>query len=335
MRKRILLVHSGNETFVKLDQVYLSQNFYVNMLHAAHPFPFKFWEYWQGLQRADLLFCWFASWNSFWAILISRIINKPSIVIVGGYDTANDPKSNYGHQRGGVMKYLSCWAMRSATKISSFSHFSRNEVERNTNIPKDHVQMIYLGVPDQLINHNTQKNDNLILTVGTVNWENLTRKGLESFVRSAKYLREFEFVLVGKWSDDSIHYLQSIASENVHFTGRLSDPELIEYYQKAYYYVQASSHEGFGLSVAESMLARCVPIVSIVGSLPEVVGECGVYLRNCEPATIAETIKNIPKDKHIGEKARQRVLTMFPPENRIAGLSTLIDDVLQSHMQDH
>ena len=62
------------------------------------------------------------------------------------------------------------------------------------------------------------------------------------------------------------------------FTGWLSDEELQDLYRRASVYVQASRHEGFGLAVAEAMLAGCVPVVMNVTAMPEVVGDAGVLI---------------------------------------------------------
>lgn len=326
MSLSILLVHSGNETFVRLDQKFLSEHFQVQMLYVPLPFPINLFRYWQGIRKADLLFCWFASWNCLWGIVISKLYNIPSVLVIGGYDVAKDHKANYGHQRGGIKKLLSRLAMKYATNLTSFSYYSRDEAERNANIPSSRIEVIYLGVPDRFSNAELSRKEQMILGVGNIDWVNLKRKGWESFVRAAKHLQEFTFVLVGNCTDGSIDYLKSIAGKNVIFTGRISDDELNRYYQRASYYVQASSHEGFGLSVAEAMLAKCIPIVSQVGSLPEVVGDCGLYLDDCEPETIAKTINNIPENSDLGNRARQRILELFPPEKRIEKLWRLIEN---------
>lgn len=99
-----------------------------------------------------------------------------------------------------------------------------------------------------------------------------------------------QFVLAGKWRDDAIDYLRSIATPNVVFTGQVENPTLIDLYTRSSVYVQLSRHEGFGLSVAEAMLAGCIPGVTRVGSLPEVVGDAGIYVDTKEPAEIARAI---------------------------------------------
>jgi hypothetical protein len=71
--------------------------------------------------------------------------------------------------------------------------------------------------------------------------------------------------------------LRQAASPNVEFLGFVSDEELFSLYARASVYVQASMHEGFGLSVAEAMSAGCIPVVTRAGSLPEVVGDVGGF----------------------------------------------------------
>src|SRR6266545_1158670 len=108
----IFFVHSGNETFVKLDREILSSFADVQDFFVAHKFPVGFIQYWRGVWNSDIVFCWFASWNSFWALLIAKLLQKPSVLVIGGYDVANLPEADYGHQRGGIQKWISRFAMK-------------------------------------------------------------------------------------------------------------------------------------------------------------------------------------------------------------------------------
>src|SRR5680860_1338358 len=76
------------------------------------------------------------------------------------------------------------------------------------------------------------------------------------------------------------------------FTGWISDEDLEELYRRASVYVQASRHEGFGLAVAEAMLAGCVPVVMNVTAMPEVVDGAGVLISSQEPATVAQGVRD-------------------------------------------
>ena len=92
------------------------------------------------------------------------------------------------------------------------------------------------------------------------------------------------FVFVGKWHDDADRAsCARCAGENVEFTGWVSDEDLHALYRRASVYVQASRHEGFGLAVAEAMLAGCVPVVMNVTAMPEVVGDAGVLIDSQDP----------------------------------------------------
>ena len=45
-------------------------------------------------------------------------------------------------------------------------------------------------------------------------------------------------------------------------------------------YLQLSRHEAFGLSIVEAMTYNCIPIVTNVFALPEIVGTNGHIIRN-------------------------------------------------------
>jgi glycosyltransferase involved in cell wall biosynthesis len=207
--------------------------------------------------------------------------------------------------------------MKLATLVFTNSYYSQKEAELNAGIPLERVNVIYHGLPDPFHSLPPTPREQVALTVGKVEWPNLKRKGIEAFVRAAKYLPEVQFVVIGAWADDSIEYLRSIASANVQFTGRVNEEELLAYYRKASVYVQASLHEGFGLSVAEAMLAGCIPVVTRRGSLPEVVGEHGYYCDPPEPRDIAKTVEialQCPPSLRV--YARERILYRFPVRQR-------------------
>ena len=182
MRPKILFVHSGNERFVKLDLEILRSFAEVQEFYATRKFPFVFRQYWRGVRSSELVFCWFASWNSFWALLLAKVMRKPSVLVIGGYDLAKLPEADYGHQRGGLMKWISRLAMRLADTLFTNSFYSQKEAQQNADIPAARVQVIYHGVPDPFCSLPDVPKECLALTVGKVDWPNLQRKGLEPFV---------------------------------------------------------------------------------------------------------------------------------------------------------
>lgn len=326
---KVLLVHSGDESFVRLDRELLSRSFQVDDFFARRKFPFGMLRLWKGVKNADVIYCWFASWNSFWALLFARFAGKRSILVIGGYDIANLPEAEYGHQRGGIQKWFSRGSMYLADRLITFSNFSRQEAGQNAGIPVDLIEVIYLGVPDPFGSLPEGPKEPLALTVGKVDFSNLKRKGLQAFVQAAAFLPDVQFILAGRWADASIERLRAIATPNVTFTGLVTDAELLEYYRKAAVYVQASLHEGFGMSVAEAMLAGCIPVVTHVGSLPEVVGNCGLFCNMPEPASIAETIHTaVHSQAKLQKQVRDRILSQFSMSQRERSLNNCVSSTL-------
>ena len=322
--KKVFFVHNHLSEFVRLDLAELQKHHPVTecYLQSRWVNPIALW---RQVARHDLVFGWFASWHTFLPILIAKILGKPSVLVIGGYDVANMPEIGYGHNRGGLSKWVSRQAMTFASRLTAPSTFSRDEAVNNAGIASERIQTIYLGVPDPFGELPQKPRARMALTVGNVNQSNLRRKGHEAFVQAAALMPDARFVLVGDWKDDAINHLRSIASPNVTFTGRLSDEELLDHYRQSAVYVQPSRHEGFGLSVAEAMLAGCVPVVTRSGALPEVTGECGVFVESNEPTAIAAGIERaLALPDRAREAIRQRILDCFPMEKRGENLAQLI-----------
>ena len=169
----------------------------------------------------------------------------------------------------------------------------------------------------------------MALTVGAIDHGTLVQKGQLPFVQAARELADVRFVFAGKWLDDAVEQLRAAAPENVEFTGWLSDEDLLALYRRAAVYVQASRHEGFGLAVAEAMLAGCVPVVMNVTAMPEVVGEAGVLIDSQRPEAVAEGIRRaLALGPEANRAARERILTSFPMASRRDGILRVVDEAL-------
>jgi glycosyltransferase involved in cell wall biosynthesis len=330
---RILFVHNGLASFVSGDRDILRQSWaveewpqYSRRVRIAATVG--------AIRRSDLVFGWFASWHTFWPITLARLLRKPSLLVVGGYDVASLPEIGYGHARGGLKKWISGTAIRQATAITTISHFSKAEIQRNLGIRTERIGVIYPGISDPWSRIPDRK-DALALSVGNLDKSNLERKGHSTFVRAAAFLPDIQFVLVGRWLDESAQHLRATAPSNVTLTGHLPLDELRSYFVRASIYVQPSRHEGFGVAVAEAMLAGCVPVVSRVGALPEVVGETGLYLNAANPEEIATTIeRGLEFKQNARQRVRDRVLTNFSVERRRAALTALVSGVMANSRLD-
>jgi glycosyltransferase involved in cell wall biosynthesis len=313
--KRILFVHSVQASFVAIDRGFLAERYELRDWYQPGRVP-NLPGLIPALWRSDAVFAWFASWHSFFPILLARLLRKPSVLIIGGFDTANMPDIGYGYQQGGLRRWASRLIMRSATRLVTNSNYSLGEIERNTPIPPERVTVIHHGVPDPFGALPAEK-ERMALTVGHLVTNTLEQKGHRPFVRAAAELPDVRFVFVGKWHDDAIEVLRGLAGENVEFTGWVPDEELNSLYRRAAVYVQASRHEGFGLAVAEAMLAGCVPVVMDVTAMPEVVGDAGVLVSSQEPKAVADGVRRaleLPPEAHA--RARERILGEFPLAKR-------------------
>jgi glycosyltransferase involved in cell wall biosynthesis len=326
--KRILYVHSRKASFVAIDRELLAERYEIEDLYQPGRLPRPV-RVLRGVLRADLVFGWFASWHTFFPITLAWLLRKPSIVIVGGFDTANMPDIGYGYQQGGLRRWASRWIMRRASRLVTFSSYSLSEIEHNAGIPPERVTLIHLGVPDPFGDLPEGPRERTALTVGHLVTNTLEQKGHRPFVEAARQLPDVRFVFVGKWHDDAIELLRGLAPENVTFTGWLSDEELHETYRRASVYVQASRHEGFGLAVAEAMLAGCIPVVVNVTAMPEVVGDAGVLVPSQRPEDLAEGVRRalaLGPDAH--RRARERIKTEFPMERRREALLRAAEEAL-------
>ena len=312
--KKLLYVHSRKASFVAIDREALAEEYEVEDLYQPGRWPNPL-RVIGGVMRADVVVGWFASWHTFFPITLAWLTRTPSVMIIGGFDTANMPDIGYGHQQGGVRRHAALWIMRRAKRLVTNSNYSLEEIGRNTPLDTSKITVIHHGVPDPF--GEATEGERVALNVGAIDEGTLVQKGQVPFVEAAAELPDVRFVLVGKWLGEAVERLRERAGENVELTGWASDEDLLAWYRRAGVYVQASRHEGFGLAVAEGMLAGCVPVVLDVTAMPEVVGEAGVLISSQDPEEVADGVRRaLDLGPEGGRRARERILTAFPLHRR-------------------
>jgi glycosyltransferase involved in cell wall biosynthesis len=227
------------------------------------------------------------------------------------------------------MRWVSRAVMRGASRLMTNSRYSREEAAANAGIDPKRVTVVYHGVPDPFGELPPTEREPVALTVGVVERRNLERKGLRAFVAAAAHLPSVAFVLAGRWDDSSADELRAAAAPNVTLTGWVEQEVLNSHMRQASVYVQASAHEGFGMSVAEAMLAGCIPVTTRAGALPEVVDDAGVQVEMADPARLAGAIREaLAMDVDARERARRHVLEHFGLDVRRRGLHGLVAEAL-------
>ena len=324
---KILFIHSGMPAFARTDFDILAD------VHDVREFNFPSIQHgwyqvirhlpalWHGVQGADMTFSWFGKLHAFFAVLFSKMLGKKAIVVVSGGEICRFSFADGRYQSlctQPIKRWLPRYVARRADLLLAVSNYAYNEAIVSVNADPRRMKMIYHGFdlnlfcrPDNMIKNGS------VVSVGEVIEENLYRKMFLEFVAAANLSLDIPFVLIGAGHDGTMDKLKESASANVTVTGFIPDEDLINRLYRASVYVQASVFESFGCALAEAMACECVPVVTRIPVLEEVVGDCGIYLDDpVTPKEIAEKVRVALQHPELGKRARQRIIDKFPLEKR-------------------
>lgn len=131
------------------------------------------------------------------------------------------------------------------------------------------------------------------------------RKNIDRLIRAyARLIQEHGvqhgLVLVGRagWKSDRLRGLaQELgAGDRVHFTGRVTDEELVQLYNQADLFVYPSLYEGFGLPLLEAMACGTPVVTSNSSSLPEVAGDAAILVDPFSNKELADAMARVLED---------------------------------------
>jgi glycosyltransferase involved in cell wall biosynthesis len=199
-------------------------------------------------------------------------------------------------------------ATRRAARIITDSQFSARAIREHLGIPGERIQVIYLGLPEQLIQNeplsssaclqNLGINRPYVLSVGILK----PHKNFQALIRAFALLpadvrRQHKLVIAGKRDTAYPELLrltrESSLEQDVVFTGHVSDADLSILYSGAAVFALPSLNEGFGLPALEAMAYGVPVVVSNTSALPEVVGDAGRLVNPHDERGIATAIEEL------------------------------------------
>lgn len=182
---------------------------------------------------------------------------------------------------------------------------TKNDFTNIYNFKNNNISIIYLSsqfTKDQLFSIQTSKESvwkrKFILYTGGFNYRKNVPMVIKSFANIANDFPEVDLLLVGKPTNNQLIELKEIIHNFTHLKDRIvlkgfiSDAELPNYYANCEAFIYPSLYEGFGIPVLEAMQCSAPVITSDRGSIPEVVGLCGILVN---PDSILEISNAISK----------------------------------------
>ena len=221
--------------------------------------------------HADVLWC---PYNT---MPIGKLGRTKLLVTVHDLIFLDPIKGGSLRQRLGALyrRWLIKRVCKRADRLLTVSHFTKNELVNRLGVPQDKVRLTFNKVDGffklYVELHGKVQKENRYFTVSG----DAPHKNLPMLLRYFAEHPEEQLVVAGV----PVHApLRKEAPGNVWFLPPVSDKVLAEQYLSCKGFVFISRKEGFGLPVAEAIVAECPMLLSNVSSIPEVAGGLGVYV---------------------------------------------------------
>ena len=215
------------------------------------------------------------------------------------------------------------------------SYSTKKDLESLFNINTEKIDVVHLGV-DLSFFYPRKPNERLLNKYGIDKdylfylGDDNPRKNLKSLILA--YSRVYseidqDLVLVGPINQDKLRAFVKSIDEGNGLSERIITPGYVDYddlplfYSGATALVFSSLYEGFGFAPLESMACGTPVIVPNNSSIPEVVGDAGVYVNDpLNPEEISNNISMVLDDDKLQQRMKNRGLERakkFTLENNI------------------
>ncbi|MBU3261789.1 glycosyltransferase family 4 protein [Roseovarius sp. PS-C2] len=230
-----------------------------------------------------------------------QLTRRPSVVCFHDTIPERFPDLIFPRKLNFRLWQAKCWlAKKQATRVMTISEASARDLTRFLGISHDHMDIITEGAEPvfrpvseaPLLRHTRQKyglpaDAPLLVYLGGFNRHKNVLRLIEAMPAILAQVPNARLAIVGRITGarfwDNVEDLKASAaadaarSESIVFTGEIEDEDLALLLNTADALVFPSLWEGFGLPALEAMSCGTPVLSSDRGSLPEVVGDGGLY----------------------------------------------------------
>jgi glycosyltransferase involved in cell wall biosynthesis len=310
LKPKLIYFYPNEASYVTKDLKILGENYTIVKLCVQ---PSKKWRlpFLMAYQKliclwhfkAKYIVCQFAGYHSLMPVIIGNILGIKTVIILGGSDCASFPEINYGNYRKKLLGWFTAKSIENAKILSpvhekmigydyEYENFS-NERQGYSAFTKPTdalVKVIYNGFYTNVFKITGQRREKNFVAIAAYNRDAVYYlKGIDLLEKAALKFPETTFTVVGV----SPQFLNKLRPSNLIFVPFVSAGELVEILNQHYFYCQLSISEGFPNALCEAMLCGCIPIVSNVCSMPDIVGNTGFVLRKRNEELLYEIIEDL------------------------------------------
>lgn len=219
------------------------------------------------------------------------------------------------HPKSRVIAYrmLMRRAMRRSVRIIVPSTATANDLAASGMVAPDRIVRIPLGVnpimkriePTREFATRYRIDKPFILTVGVLE----PRKNQAMLLEVLRELRaqghDLELIIIGRpgwrWNDPLAMERNHDLRPAVRILAGISDPDLLEFYNRAELFIYPSFYEGFGLPILEAMACGTPVISSSASSMPEVAGSAALFADPADAGTFTAQALRLLRDPALGQ----------------------------------
>ena len=336
MKPKILYFYPIYASFVRNDIALLSKHFEIKTFlfrpekKILTPLFFvrQFFFLLFNSRKTSIFISQFAGYHSFLPNLVALVTKKPSLNVLGGTECVSFPSIHYGNFNRFLLGIFTKWSLKMAKHLapvheslvlSDYTYTTDDFPKQGytyhiPHIKTPHTTICYGYDPTQFYK-TKEKKSNSFITVAQLNAPNYYRKGIDLIFEMAFLFPNCTFTIVG--NTPQMKY--SAIPKNVTLLSFVPYEELKDYYSTHEFYFQLSICEGFPSAICEAMLCECIPIGSNVAAIPEIIGNAGFILKKRNKNDLKNLINQalVSEKTALGLKARERIMTKYPSEERL------------------
>lgn len=290
--------------------------------------PADLWRLGEAVRKARFDVFFFPAVYSYFPVL-SR---TPCVICYHDCTAERFPEHLFPRKINHRLWQLKTWlALRQTARAMTVTETSARDIETILRVPRSRIDVVTEGADPifrvlddpapaaaMRARYGVDNDEDLLVTLGGMNAHKNILGLLAALPKVIERRPNVKLAIVGDTSGkgfwDNVPELMEFVRihpplrERVHFTGYLSDEDVVALLNGAAALVFPSFWEGFGLPAVEAMQCGAPVIASSSGALPEVVGDAGLFFDPHQPDEIASRVLEFLESPPLRARLRHAAL---------------------------